>query len=126
MSKKNDRARAEKDAGHSAQNGHAGATSAAVAIAGDRTGGAYTAAAAEAGPRERPKMSAKALDKELEPLQVELVRLQEWAKHTGAKVCVLFEGRDAAGKGGIIKRLTERTSPRVFRVVALPAPTERE
>ena len=59
-------------------------------------------------------------------LQIELVKLQEWVKATGAKVCVLFEGRDAAGKGGIIKRLTERTSPRVFRVVALPAPTERE
>ena len=57
---------------------------------------------------------------------MELVKLQEWVKVSGAKVCVLFEGRDAAGKGGIIKRLTERTSPRVFRVVALPSPTERE
>ncbi len=71
-------------------------------------------------------MSAKAFESELERLQIELVKLQEWVKATGAKVCVLFEGRDAAGKGGIIKRLTERTSPRVFRVVALPAPTERE
>ena len=71
-------------------------------------------------------MSRRVFDKELERLQAELVALQEWVKHTGAKVCVLFEGRDAAGKGGIIKRLTERTSPRVFRVVALPAPTERE
>jgi len=73
-----------------------------------------------------PKMSAKEFDKEMEKLQVELVKLQEWVKATGAKVCVLFEGRDAAGKGGIIKRLTERTSPRVFRIVALPSPSERE
>jgi polyphosphate kinase 2 len=71
-------------------------------------------------------MSRKEFERALEPLQVELVKLQEWVKHTGAKICVLFEGRDAAGKGGIIKRITERTSPRVFRVVALPAPTERE
>ncbi len=65
-------------------------------------------------------------EKELEKLPVELVRLQEWVKHTGAKVVILFEGRDAAGKGGVIKRITERVSPRVFRVVALPAPTERQ
>src|SRR5262245_60348612 len=71
-------------------------------------------------------MSRNDVEAALEPLQVELVKMQEWVKHTGAKVCVLFEGRDAAGKGGIIKRLTERTSPRVFRVVALPSPTERE
>jgi polyphosphate kinase 2 (PPK2 family) len=71
-------------------------------------------------------MSRKAFEKELERLHVELVKLQEWTEATGAKVCVLFEGRDAAGKGGIIKRLTERTSPRVSRAVALPAPTERE
>ncbi|NTU85419.1 MAG: polyphosphate kinase 2, partial [Chloroflexales bacterium] len=71
-------------------------------------------------------MSRKEFERALEPLQVELVKLQEWVRHTGAKICVLFEGRDAAGKGGIIKRITERTSPRVFRVIALPAPTERE
>ena len=71
-------------------------------------------------------MSRKEFESELEKLQVELVKLQEWVKVSGAKVCVLFEGRDAAGKGGIIKRLTERTSPRVFRVVALASPTERE
>jgi polyphosphate kinase 2 len=71
-------------------------------------------------------MTRREFDKELATLQVELVKLQEWVKHSGAKVCVLFEGRDAAGKGGVIKRLTERTSPRVVRVVALPAPTERE
>jgi polyphosphate kinase 2 (PPK2 family) len=58
-------------------------------------------------------------------LQVELCRLQDWAKTEGAKVIVLFEGRDAAGKGGTIKAITERVSPRVFRVVALPAPSDR-
>ena len=77
-------------------------------------------------PEAAPPLSRKEFEEQLEPLQVELVKLQEWVKATGAKVCVLFEGRDAAGKGGIIKRITERTSPRVFRVVALPSPTERE
>jgi polyphosphate kinase 2 len=74
----------------------------------------------------KPKMKRKEFEEEMEKLQVELVKLQEWVKHTGAKVCVIFEGRDAAGKGGIIKRLTERTSPRVFRVIALPSPSARE
>ena len=74
----------------------------------------------------RPKMSNKEFEKEMETLQVELVKMQEWVKATGAKVCVVFEGRDTAGKGGVIKRITERVSPRVFRVVALSAPTERE
>ena len=59
-------------------------------------------------------------------LHVELVKLQEWVKHKGLKVCIVFEGRDGAGKGGTIKAITERVSPRVFRVIALPAPTERE
>src|SRR5712671_5683191 len=63
---------------------------------------------------------------EMRVLQGELVAMQEWVKASGAKVCVVFEGRDTAGKGGTIKRITERVSPRVFRVVALPAPTERE
>jgi polyphosphate kinase len=62
----------------------------------------------------------------LKDFHVELVQLQEWVKHAGAKVCIVFEGRDCAGKGGTIKAITERVSPRVFRVVALPAPTERE
>jgi len=84
------------------------------------------AEAPKAGLEAQPKMSGKEFDKELEKLQVELVKMQEWVKASGAKICVLFEGRDAAGKGGIIKRITERTSPRVFRVVALSAPTERE
>jgi polyphosphate kinase 2 len=78
------------------------------------------------GGEEEKKMSRKDFEKELEPLQIELVRLQEWVKYTGAKICVIFEGRDTAGKGGIIKCITERVSPRVFRVVALSAPTERE
>jgi len=72
------------------------------------------------------KLTRKAYDKELARLHVELVKLQEWVKHKGLKVCIVFEGRDGAGKGGTIKAITERVSPRVFRVVALPAPTERE
>jgi polyphosphate kinase 2 len=71
-------------------------------------------------------LSAKKYKKELARFHVELVKLQEWVVQTGAKVCVLFEGRDGAGKGGTIKAITERVSPRVFRVVALPAPTDRE
>ena len=72
------------------------------------------------------KLKTKNYDKELARLHVELVKLQEWVKFKGLKVCVVFEGRDGAGKGGTIKAITERVSPRVFRVVALPAPTERE
>lgn len=74
----------------------------------------------------RSKMSRKEFEEELKPLQIELVKLQEWVKYTGAKICVIFEGRDTAGKGGVIKCITERTSPRVFKTVALSAPTERE
>jgi polyphosphate kinase 2 len=72
------------------------------------------------------ELSAKQYAKALKKLHVELVKLQLWVAHTGAKVCIVFEGRDGAGKGGTIKAITERVSPRVFRVVALPAPTERE
>ena len=72
------------------------------------------------------KLKRKVYEEELEKLQVELCKLQEWVKHTKRKVIIVFEGRDTAGKGGTIKALTERVSPRVFRVVALPAPTERE
>src|SRR5512146_2427256 len=72
------------------------------------------------------KLRGTDYDKELEKLHVELVKLQEGVKHKGLKVCIVFEGRDGAGKGGTIKAITERVSPRVFRVVALPAPTERE
>jgi polyphosphate kinase 2 (PPK2 family) len=73
-----------------------------------------------------PKLKRKAYERELRRLHGELVAMQEWVKASGAKICVVFEGRDTAGKGGTIKRITERVSPRVFRVVALPAPTERE
>jgi polyphosphate kinase 2 len=72
------------------------------------------------------KLSRKDYDKELARLHVELVKLQEWVVHKGLKVCVIFEGRDTAGKGGTIKAITERVSPRVFRVIALPAPNDRE
>jgi polyphosphate kinase 2 len=84
---------------------------------------AVTEAATEGAPA---KISRKEFDKEMEKLQVELVKLQEWVKVSGAKICVLFEGRDTAGKGGVIRRITERVSPRVFRVVALGTPTDRE
>jgi polyphosphate kinase len=75
---------------------------------------------------QRPKMKRKEYEQEMRLLQGELVAMQEWVKASGAKLCIVFEGRDAAGKGGTIKRITERVSPRVFRVIALPAPTERE
>jgi len=71
-------------------------------------------------------MKRKEYEKALRELQVELCGLQEWVKHKGLRVVVVFEGRDAAGKGGVIKAITERVSPRVFRVVALPAPSDRE
>src|SRR5438046_4719797 len=76
--------------------------------------------------KQRGKLKRKAYEKQLAKLHVELVKLQEWVKHKGLKVCVVFEGRDGAGKGGTIKAITERVSPRVFRVIALPAPTDRE
>jgi polyphosphate kinase 2 len=72
------------------------------------------------------KLKRKEYERELARLHVEFVKLQLWAAHKGLKVCIIFEGRDGAGKGGTIKAMTERVSPRVFRVVALPAPTERE
>ena len=72
------------------------------------------------------KLSRKEFEKELTKLQVELARMQRWVRSTGARIVIVFEGRDAAGKGGVIKRITERVSPRVFRVIALPAPSDRE
>src|SRR5678816_2140150 len=72
------------------------------------------------------KLKAKKYEKELRKLQAELCKLQEWVKYEGLRVIIVFEGRDAAGKGGTIKALTERVSPRVFRLVALPAPSDRE
>jgi len=71
-------------------------------------------------------MKTEEYEKELRKLQVELVKLQEWVKHTKSKVVIVFEGRDAAGKGGLIRRITEKVSPRVFHIVALPAPSDRE
>jgi polyphosphate kinase 2 len=84
------------------------------------------AKAESAGTEDDKKLKRKEYDKELARLHVELVRVQEWVKATGAKVCIVFEGRDGAGKGGTIKAITERVSPRVFRVIALPAPSDRE
>lgn len=88
----------------------------------------------EAGKAAKPKnpaapgeeLSGKEYARRMKKLHGELVRLQEWVKHKGLKICIIFEGRDTAGKGGVIKALTERVSPRVFRVIALQAPSERE
>ena len=71
------------------------------------------------------KMKTKDYEREMERLQGELVAMQEWVKTTGARICIVFEGVDSAGKGGTIQRITERTSPRVFKHVALPAPDAR-
>jgi len=90
----------------------------------ERHHGEARSSQAEAGPPA--KMKTKEYEREMRLLHGELVAMQEWVKATGAKICIVFEGRDTAGKGGTIKRITERVSPRVFRVVALPAPTERE
>src|SRR6476620_3656531 len=90
---------------HAPPNGHAGATVDTV---------------------ERPKMKRKEYEREMRVLHGELVAMQDWVKASGAKICIVFEGRDTAGKGGTIKRITERVSPRVFRITALPAPTPRE
>jgi polyphosphate kinase len=94
---------------------------------GDDKGRLRKRASAEGEPGDRSaRMTRKEYESELRTLQGELVALQEWVKRAGAKVCIVFEGRDTAGKGGTIQRITERVSPRVFRVVALPAPNERE
>jgi len=84
------------------------------------------APAPEPSAKQTKKQATKAYERELKRLQGELVAMQEWVRATGAKVCIVFEGRDTAGKGGTIKRITERVSPRVFKVVALAAPTDRE
>ena len=85
-----------------------------------------TPAIAPEGKTAPEKMNNKDYEREMFKLQTELVKLQEWVKKSGARIVIIFEGRDAAGKGGTIKRIAERVSPRVFRVVALPAPTERQ
>jgi polyphosphate kinase 2 len=97
-------------------------------VEGQRSEGKGKAAKPKAPSSSAPKekLSGKEYAKQLAKLHVELVKLQEWVKHKGLKVCIIFEGRDGAGKGGTIKAITERVSPRVFRVIALPAPTERE
>jgi polyphosphate kinase len=82
--------------------------------------------AAAAGDEKRGKMKNKEYEEQLKKLHAELVKLQLWVQHKGLRIVVVFEGRDTAGKGGVIKAITERVSPRVFRIVALPAPTERE
>jgi polyphosphate kinase 2 len=84
------------------------------------------AAAKRADSKGNGKLKGKDYEKELARLHVELVKLQQWVVHKGLKICIVFEGRDGAGKGGTIKAITERVSPRVFRVVALPAPSDRE
>ena len=93
-------------------------------------GGAASGAPAANRPLEAAKKdkakSGESYAEKLDQLQIELANLQAWVKHSNARIVIIFEGRDAAGKGGVIKRLTERVSPRVFRVVALPAPTDRE
>ena len=93
---------------------------------GNDSAGAHSAAKAQGRAKAGEKFKRKAYDKALTRLHGELVKLQEWVQHKGLKVCVVFEGRDGAGKGGTIKAITERVSPRVFRVVALPAPSDRE
>jgi polyphosphate kinase len=97
----------------------------------DRAKGATEATARGAAdgvdePGPQPKLSTKEYEKQMRVLQGELVAMQEWVKDTGAKICIVFEGLDSAGKGGTIRRATERTSPRVFKHIALPTPTERE
>jgi polyphosphate kinase len=92
----------------------------------DDTSSVRAVAGPDEAPAPKPKMKRKDYEKEMRVLQGELVAMQEWVKATGAKVCIVFEGLDSAGKGGTIRRITERTSPRVFKHIALPTPTERE
>jgi polyphosphate kinase len=92
----------------------------------DSTVPAASATSAGSADSAPAKMKRKEYERELRRLHGELVAMQEWVKASGAKICIVFEGRDTAGKGGTIKAITERVSPRTFRVVALPAPTERE
>ncbi len=87
---------------------------------------AKSAATESVASKDVQELSGKDYERELKKLHVELVKLQQWVQEKGLKVCIVFEGRDGAGKGGTIKAITERVSPRVFRVIALPSPTERE
>lgn len=120
MSKKEDKPKAKLAKKHSAKTVP---DAPALAVQVGQNGGNGTANSEEHKP---PKLKKKFYEKELARLHIELVKLQEWVSRQGLKVVVLFEGRDAAGKGGTIKRITECLNPRVCRVVALPKPTERE
>ena len=121
--RRRDRRHEEARQDEEGQEGQEGQEGEEDAGSGERRRGRCRRGGRRAGPRQ---LKGKDYDKELAKLHVELVKLQEWVKHKGLKVCIVFEGRDGAGKGGTIKAITERVSPRVFRVVALPAPTERE
>ena len=114
MGKKSKKSKKSKGAEKASRPARPEATASSSGAAADDTSG------------PKPKMKKKHYERELRRLQGELVAMQEWVKASGAKVCIVFEGRDTAGKGGTIRRITERTNPRVFRHVALPAPTERE
>jgi polyphosphate kinase 2 len=120
MGKKKDEKKAAEEKGATTRGSPRGKSKKGAGA--DADAGAAKSGAATGG----DKLSRKDYERELKKLHVELVKLQEWVKLKGLKVCILFEGRDGAGKGGTIKAITERVSPRVFRVVALPAPTERE
>jgi polyphosphate kinase 2 len=120
MGKKKDEKKAAEEKGATTRGSPRGKSKKGAGA--DADAGAAKSGAATGG----EKLSRKDYERELKKLHVELVKLQEWVKLKGLKVCILFEGRDGAGKGGTIKAITERVSPRVFRVVALPAPTERE
>ncbi len=115
----------KKAMGKAAKAESAAGSSGAEASAGKRKADSATVADSD-NAKAGGKLSNKDYARELKKLHVELVKLQEWVKEKGAKVCIVFEGRDGAGKGGTIKAITERVSPRVFRVIALPSPTERE
>jgi polyphosphate kinase len=119
--KKDKKARDEKQKKKDKQKGEETGRAAEKTVAAGK--GDAAASDSAAGPQ---KLTGKQYAEQLDKFHVELVKLQEWVKHKGLKVCIVFEGRDGAGKGGTIKAITERVSPRVFRVVALPAPTDRE
>jgi polyphosphate kinase 2 len=112
--------------GNEERNGKSGKSKASVKPATPHPLGQAEGSSFSGANGDLPKMKEKEYQRQLRVLHGELVAMQEWVKATGAKICIVFEGRDTAGKGGTIKAITERVSPRVFRVVALPAPSERE
>jgi len=117
----------KKDEKQAAEAKNAASNKRAAARAGKaKVAAAKTAAEASTASKNGEKLSNKQYEKELKKLHVELVKMQQWVVEKGLKVCVVFEGRDGAGKGGTIKAITERVSPRTFRVIALPAPSDRE